>query len=112
MYSQRIIHTSLMLAAMVAATPIATTYGPDLSDTVIEARFPETRLSREQVDYLKERQRQPAGTILNNVTFGSGEDTQIVPIVQADLDMLLDDEQGVKARALAARDPQVSAPAS
>ncbi|KAF4449969.1 secreted in xylem 2 [Fusarium austroafricanum] len=80
----------------VAASPV----GNSLPD---DAHLPDLRLSHSEVRALKEAQIHPPGYIHKRVTFGEGEDAVTVPIVEADVDMLLDDEKGVKARSLAPR---------
>jgi hypothetical protein len=99
---QKAFHTYLYLfAAFVAATPSP---NPDFDDS----HLPDLRLSRDEVQALKEAQIHPPGYVQKYITFGNGSDAVTVPIVEADVDILLDDEQGVKARSLASRGGSIS----
>ncbi|KAF5684379.1 secreted in xylem [Fusarium denticulatum] len=69
----------------------------------VDAHLPDRRLSPSEVQALKEAQIYPPGYIHKRVTFGEGKDAVEVPIVEADVDMLLNNEKGVKARSLAPR---------
>ena len=68
-----------------------------------------TRLSKDEVQAMKRELASPPGTILNYVSLPidperlTTNDTKLVPVVQGDPDVFLDDEHGVKARSLAAR---------
>jgi hypothetical protein len=104
MFLQKAFHTSLYLfTAFVAATPSP---NPDFDDS----HLPDLRLSRDEVQALKEAQIHPIGYVHKYITFGNGNDVVTVPIVEADVDILLDDEQGVKARSLAPRGSCLSFP--
>lgn len=57
--------------------------------------LPSLRLSREEVQAIKEGQTHPPGYIHNYITLGG----RSVPVVEADPDILLDDDDGHRARA-------------
>ncbi|KLO88624.1 uncharacterized protein LW93_4433 [Fusarium fujikuroi] len=92
-------------AISVAANPV----GDSLPD---DAHLPDHRLSPAEVQALKEAQIYPPGYVHKRVIFGEGKDAITVPIVEADVDMLRDDEKGVKARSLAPRGSCFSFPMS
>jgi hypothetical protein len=86
-----------LFAASIAAAPSP---NPNFSD----GQIPSLRIPREEVQAMKEGQTNPPGHIHRYVTLGKGSDAVSVPIVEADLNTLLDDEVGVRARSLAQRD--------
>jgi hypothetical protein len=88
--------TNYLFAAFIAAAPFPNS-GPD------ESHLPSRRLSVEEVQAMKERQIYPSGYIHTNITFGKGSDAFSVPIIEADPNVLLDNDDGVRARSLAAR---------
>ncbi|KAF5984284.1 secreted in xylem 2 [Fusarium coicis] len=91
------------LVALFAAWTISVAANPVADPLPDDSHLPNLRLSRREVQDLKENQKFPPGYVHKMVTFGTGEDTTTVPIVEADPDMLLDDENGIKARSLAPR---------
>jgi hypothetical protein len=98
MFLQGAFHLSLYLfAASIAAAPSP---NPDFDDS----HLPSLRLPREEVQAMKESQTYPPGYIHQYVTLGEGSDAVTVPIVEADLNVLLDNEDGARARSLATRD--------
>jgi hypothetical protein len=52
---------------------------------------------------LRTLQTYPPGYIHQNITLGEGSDAVTVTIVEADFDILLDGEDGVRARSLTTR---------
>jgi hypothetical protein len=86
-----------LFAAFIAAAPSP---NPDFDDS----HLPSLRLPREEVQAMKKNQTYPSGYIHTYITFGKGSDAVSVPIVEADPNILLDDEDGVRARSLASRD--------
>lgn len=68
-----------------------------------------TRLSAEEVRATKRDLTSPPGTVLDYVSLPvdperlSTNETMLVPVIQGDPDVFLDDEDGVQARSLAAR---------
>jgi hypothetical protein len=67
--------------------------------------LPSARLTRQQVQDLKDSQIYSPGHIHRNLTFGKGDSIRTVSIVEADCDILLpdNDRDGMKARSLAPR---------
>ena len=76
-------------AASVAAVP-----KPDFD----ENHLPRMRLPREQVEAMKRDQSYPSGYIHAYVNFGEGSNAMTVPVVEGDPAILLDDEDGIRAR--------------
>jgi hypothetical protein len=98
MLPQKVFYIShYLFAAFIAAAPSP---NPDFDDS----HLPSLRLSREEVQAMKEGQIYPSGYIHTYITFGEGSDALSVPIVEVDPNILLDDEDGVRARSLASRD--------
>ena len=94
MFLQEAFHIFLYLfAASIAAAPSPI---PDFDDSYL----PSLRLSREEVQAMKEAQTYPPGYIHKYVTLGRDIS---VPIVEADPDILLNDADGVRARFLVPR---------
>ncbi|KAF5622400.1 secreted in xylem 2 [Fusarium tjaetaba] len=91
------------LVALFAAWTISVAANPVADPLPDDIYLPDLRLSPREVQDLKDNQKFPPGYVHKMVTFGTGEDTTTVPIVEADPDMLLDDEKGMKARSLAPR---------
>jgi hypothetical protein len=86
-----------LFATFIAAAPSP---NPDFDDS----HLPSLRLPWEEVQAMKEGQPYPPGYIHTYITFGKGSDAFSVPIIEADPSILLDDEDGVRARSLASRD--------
>ncbi|KAG4255524.1 hypothetical protein BFJ72_g15245 [Fusarium proliferatum] len=100
------------LVALFAAWTIAAAANPVADPQPDDAHLPDIRLSPLEVRALKEAQKYPPGYVHKIVTLGTGENAKEVPIVEADPDMLLDDEKGIKARSLAPRGTCFSFPAA
>jgi hypothetical protein len=92
MFLQEAFYISLYLFA--ASIAVAPSPNPDFGDS----HLPSLRISREEVQAMKESQTYPPGYIHKYVTLGEGIS---VPIVEADPNILLGDEDGVRARSLA-----------
>jgi hypothetical protein len=106
MFLQAAFYVSLsLLAASVAAAPSP---NPHFDDS----HLPGLRLPREEVQAMKKDQTYPPGYVHRNITLGEGSDAVSVPIVEANLNILLDDDDGVRARSLVARDQCISYRAS
>lgn len=65
--------------------------------------LPSARLPAEKVAMMKRDQKYPPGYHHSNVTFGEGADAISVPVIEADPDILLDNDKGIHARSLAPR---------
>jgi hypothetical protein len=72
---------------------------PNLNPNFDDSHLPSLRLSREEVQAMKERQTHPPGYIYKYITIGN----KSTPVIEIDPDMLLDDDDGVYARSLAPR---------
>jgi hypothetical protein len=95
MLLQAVVYISLyLLTASVAAVPSPK---PDFN----ENHLPRMRLPQGQVEAMKQDQSYPPGYIHNYVTFGEGSNTTTVPVVEGDPAILLDTEDGIKARDIA-----------
>ncbi|KAF5716143.1 secreted in xylem 2 [Fusarium mundagurra] len=100
------------LVALFAAWTISVAANPITDPLPDDARLPDTRLSPLEVRALKEAQKYPPGYVHKIVTLGTGENAKEVPIVEADPDMLLHGEKGIKARSLARRGSCMSFPST
>nr|ARR28600.1 secreted in xylem 2 [Fusarium oxysporum f. sp. cubense] len=101
-----------VLVAMFAAWTISVAANPVADPQPNDARLPDVRLSPLEVQAMKEAQKHSPGYIHRMVTLGTGENAIEVPIVEADPDMLLDGEKGMRARSLAPRGTCFSFPAT
>src|SRR6266699_3124071 len=82
MLLQTALHISFFLfAASVAALPS--------SDANLDGNH--LSFSREEIDALKLEQRYPPGYVHRNITFGTGDSTVIVPVVEGDISLLGND---------------------
>lgn len=98
MFLQGVLHISLYFLAASITTALLSS--PDFDDSYL----PRLRLSREEVQGMKEAQLYPPGYIHRYITLQGDSDAVSVPVVEADPNILLDDEDGVRARSLAPRD--------
>jgi hypothetical protein len=97
MFLQRAFYISLYIFAVsIAAAPPPNPYFD-------ESHLPSSSLSRDEVQAMREGQTYPPGYSHRYITLGEGSDAASEPIVEADPNILLDDENGVRARSLAAR---------
>ncbi|KAF5688794.1 secreted in xylem 2 [Fusarium circinatum] len=101
-----------VFVALFAAWTISAAANPVAEPQPNDARLPDVRLSPLEVRALKEAQKYPPGYIHKRVTLGTGKNAKEVPIVEADPDMLLHGEKGIKERSLAPRGSCFSFPAS
>jgi hypothetical protein len=95
MFLQNVFHISLLFVTITTAVPSL--------NSKFDDHLPSLRLPREKVEKLKLGQRNPPGHVYRNITLGRGEDALTVPVVEINLDTLLDDEHGALARSLAPR---------
>jgi hypothetical protein len=94
MFLQEAFYISLCLfVAFITTLPNP---NPDFDDS----HLPSLRLSREEVQEMKERQIYPPGYVHKYITMGD----KSTPIVELDPDILLDDDDGVSARSLVPRE--------
>ncbi|KAH7322009.1 secreted in xylem 2 protein, SIX2 [Rhexocercosporidium sp. MPI-PUGE-AT-0058] len=105
MFLRTAIYSSVFLAAVISANPFPSSDYPD-------SHLPDLRLTREEVQVMKREQIHEPGYVHKYVTLGTGDDAITVPIIEADPTILLSDEEGVKARALAPRGACMSFAAS
>ena len=94
MFLQKAFYISLYLFAASIATPLNP--NPNFDDN----QLPTLRLSREEVKAIKKRQTDPSDYIHEYNTLTGGKST---PIVEVDADILLNNNDGDRARSLAPR---------
>lgn len=93
MLLQAAVHISLFFTTSVVAV-LSPKPGFD------DSHLPGIRLAREEAEAMKESQSYPPGYIHDYVAFGEGSNAITVPVVEGDPAILLDNEDGIRARAI------------